>query len=81
MTEVEMKKNITKIIASVFHYNGLELIEETYLNYQESYKLNNFEIIEDDDEAWSEDNLNYPYFQMLTQTVQQKKSSSKISAK
>jgi len=28
MTEVEMKKNITKIIASVFHYNGLELIEE-----------------------------------------------------
>ena len=37
----------------------MEVTEETYLDYQESYKLHNSEIIEDDEEdEWSEDNLN-----------------------
>jgi len=37
----------------------LEVTEETYFDYQESYKLHNSEIIEDDEEdEWSEDNLN-----------------------
>ena len=36
----------------------MKVTEETYLDYQESYKLHNSEIIEDDEEAWSEDNLN-----------------------
>jgi len=40
---------------SIFHY-GLETedkfkTEETYLDYQEPYKLHNSEIIEDDEEA------------------------------
>ena len=43
---------------SIFHYNELEVTEEIYLDYQESYKLHNTEIIEDDEEARSEDNLN-----------------------
>jgi len=57
--EIELKENIQKLLLdSIFHYNGLEVIEETYLDYQEPYKLHNFEIIEDDKKAWSEDNLN-----------------------
>jgi len=36
----------------------LEVTEEIYLDYQEFYKLHNSEIIEDDEEAWSKDNLN-----------------------
>jgi len=35
----------------------LEITEETYLDYQEPCKLHKSEIIEDE-EAWSEDNLN-----------------------
>ncbi|KYN29333.1 hypothetical protein ALC57_01226 [Trachymyrmex cornetzi] len=57
--EIELKENIQKLLLdSIFHYNGLKVTEETYLNYQEPYKLHNSEIIEDDEEAWSEDNLN-----------------------
>ena len=36
----------------------MEITEEIYLDYQEFYKLHNSQIIEDDEEAWSEDNLN-----------------------
>jgi len=36
----------------------LEVTEEIYLDYEEPYKLRSFEIIEDDEEAWNEDNLN-----------------------
>jgi len=32
----------------------LKVTEETYLDYQEPYKLHNSEIIEDNEEAWSE---------------------------
>jgi len=35
----------------------LEVTEEIYLDYEEPYKLHSFEIIEDDEEAWNEDNL------------------------
>lgn len=57
--EVELKENIKKILLDgVFHYNGLEVTEEIYLDYEEPYKLHSFEIIEDDEEAWNEDNLN-----------------------
>jgi len=45
----------------------LEITEETYLDYQEPYKLHNSEIIEDE-EAWSEDNLIFNV-QMMTQTL------------
>jgi len=38
------------LLDSIFHCNGLEVTEETYLDYQESYKLHNSEIIEDDEE-------------------------------
>jgi len=37
----------------------LEVTEKTCLDYQESYKLYNSELIEDDEEAWNEDNLNF----------------------
>ena len=56
--EIELKEHIQKLLNSIFHYNGLEVTEEIYLDYQEPYKLHNSEIIEDDEEAWSEDNLN-----------------------
>ncbi|XP_071581536.1 uncharacterized protein [Temnothorax nylanderi] len=57
--EVELKENIQKLLLDgIFHYNGLKVTEEKYLGYQEPYKLHTFEIIEDGDEAWSEDNLN-----------------------
>jgi len=47
--EIQIKENIQKLLlSSIFHYNGLE--EESYLDYQESYKLYNSEIIEDDEE-------------------------------
>jgi len=36
----------------------VEVTEEIYLDYEEPYKLHSFEIIEDDKEAWNEDNLN-----------------------
>ena len=36
----------------------MEVTEEIYFDYQEPYKLHNSEIIEDDEKAWSEDNLN-----------------------
>ena len=36
----------------------MEVTEETYFDYQESYKLHNSEIIEDDEEAWNEENWN-----------------------
>ena len=56
--EIELKENIQKLLLdSIFHYNGLE-ITEIYLDYQKLSKLHNSEIIEDDEEAWSEDNLN-----------------------
>jgi len=55
VTEVEreLKEHIQKLLFdSIFHYNGLEKItEEIYLDYQESYKLHNSEIIEDDEET------------------------------
>jgi len=62
-TEIELKENIQKLLLdSIFHYNGLEVTKEIYLDYQEPYKLipdiQNSEIIEDKAEAWSEDNLN-----------------------
>ena len=46
--EIELKENIQKLLLdSIFHYNGLEVTD-----YQEPYKLHNFEIIEDDKKAW-----------------------------
>ena len=36
----------------------MEVTEEIYLDCQELYKLHNSKIIEDDEEAWSEDDLN-----------------------
>ncbi|KYN16345.1 hypothetical protein ALC57_11399 [Trachymyrmex cornetzi] len=36
----------------------MEVTEEPNLDYQEPYKLHNFQIIEDNEEAWSKDNLN-----------------------
>jgi len=36
----------------------LEVTKETYLDYQESYKLHNSEIIKNDKKAWNKDNLN-----------------------
>jgi len=57
--EIELKENIQKLLLdSIFHYNGLEVTEEIYLDFEEPYKLHSFEIIEDDEEAWHEDNLN-----------------------
>jgi len=57
--EIELKENIQKLLLdSIFHYNGLEVTEETYLDYEEPYKLHSYEIIEDDEEAWNEDYLN-----------------------
>jgi len=46
------------LLDSIFHFNGLEVIEEIYFDYQEPYKLYNSEIIEDDEETRNEDNLN-----------------------
>ena len=46
------------MLDSIVHYNKLEVTEEIYLDYQESYKLHNSEIIKDNEEAWNEDNLN-----------------------
>jgi len=46
------------LLDSISHYNELEVTRETYFDYQESYKLHNFEIIENDKEAWNKDNLN-----------------------
>jgi len=57
--EIELKENLQKLLLdSIFHYNGLEVTEEIYLDFEEPYKLHSFEIIEDDEEAWNEDNLN-----------------------
>lgn len=57
--ERELKDHIQKLLLdSIFYYNGLEVTEETYLDYEEPYKLHSFEIIENDEEAWSKDNLN-----------------------
>jgi len=36
----------------------LEVTKETYLDYQESYKLHNSEIIKNNKKAWNKDNLN-----------------------
>jgi len=60
-TEIELqrKRKHTKLLLdSIFHYNELEVTEEIYLDFEEPYKLHSFEIIEDDEEAWNEDNLN-----------------------
>jgi len=57
-TEIELKENIQKLLLdSIFHYNGLKVTEEIYLDFEELYKLHSFEIIEDE-EAWNKDNLN-----------------------
>jgi len=49
--EIELKENIQKLLLdSIFHYNGLEVTEEIYLDFEEPYKLHSFEIIEDDEE-------------------------------
>ncbi|KYN13299.1 hypothetical protein ALC57_14516 [Trachymyrmex cornetzi] len=53
--EIVLKENIQKLLLDSIFHNGLEVSEETYLDYQEPY---NSEIIEDE-EAWSEDNLNF----------------------
>ena len=46
--EIALKENIQKLLMDrIFHYNGLEVTD-----YQEPYKLHNFEIIEDDKKAW-----------------------------
>jgi len=59
-TEIELKENIQKLLLdSIFHYNGLEITEEIYFDFEGPYKLHSFEIIEDDEEAWNEDNLNF----------------------
>jgi len=58
LTKIELKENIQKLLLdSIFYYNGLEVTEEIYLDFEESYKLHSFEIIEDE-KAWNEDNLN-----------------------
>jgi len=41
--EVELKENVQKLLLDVvFQYNGLEITEEIYFDYQEPYKLYNF---------------------------------------
>ncbi|KYN38524.1 hypothetical protein ALC56_07101, partial [Trachymyrmex septentrionalis] len=68
-TDTELKKDIEKLLLdSIFYYNRLKITEETYFDYQESFKLHNSEIIENDKVDSSEDNLNF-YPQMMTQTV------------
>ncbi|KAL6268169.1 hypothetical protein P5V15_001266 [Pogonomyrmex californicus] len=58
-TKIELKKNIQKLLLdSIFYHNGLEITEKMCLDFQKHYKLHTFKIIEDDEEAWSEDNLN-----------------------
>lgn len=58
-TEMELKENIRELLLDgIFHYNGLEVINETSLDFEESHQLNSFELIEDDVEAWIEDNSN-----------------------
>lgn len=58
-TEMELKENIQELLLDgIFHYNGLEVIKETSLDFEESNQLNSFELIEDDIEAWIEDNSN-----------------------
>lgn len=58
--EIELKENIQKLLLdSIFHYNGLEITEETSLDFEEPHKFHRFEIIEDDEQAWSEDNSNF----------------------
>jgi len=62
VTEAE-KENIQKLLKNIFHYNELEVTEETSnLDDQEPYKLRSLEIIKDDEDAWSEDNLNSPQY-------------------
>jgi len=40
IAEIELKEHIQKLLLdSIFHYNKLEVIEEIYFDYQESYKL------------------------------------------
>ena len=51
-----IKRTQKLLLDSIFHYNELEVTEEIYLDYQEPYKHNS-EIIQND-EVWSEDNLN-----------------------
>jgi len=37
--EIKLKENIQKLLLdSIFHYNGLEVTEETYIDYQEPTK-------------------------------------------
>jgi len=43
------------LLDSIFHYNGLE----TSLDYEEPHKFHRFEIVEDDEQAWNEDNSNF----------------------
>jgi len=58
----------------------LEITKEIYLDYQESYKLRNSEIIEDVEEAWNEDNLNshppmFKWWQTLTVLIKYERLS------
>ena len=41
-----------------FKFIWIKSNRRIYLDYQELYKLYNSKIIEDDEETWSEDNLN-----------------------
>jgi len=51
-TEIELKENIQKLLLdSIFHYNGLEVTEKIYFDFEEPYRLHSFEIIEDNEEA------------------------------
>ena len=37
--EIKLKENIQKLLLdSIFHYNGLKVTEETYIDYQEPTK-------------------------------------------
>ncbi|XP_067208309.1 uncharacterized protein [Linepithema humile] len=57
--EIELKENIQKLILENIHqFNGLEVTEETSLDYEEPDKLHTFEIIEENEEAWNENNSN-----------------------
>lgn len=57
--EIELKENIQKLVLENIHqFNGLEVTEEISLDYEEPYKLHTFEIIEEDEEAWNEDDVN-----------------------
>lgn len=58
--EIELKENILKLLLeNIYQFNGLEMTEETSLDYEEPHKLHTFEIIEEYEEAWSEDNSNF----------------------